>query len=335
MSLLVTPGQLALRSELYHQLGALLTAGIPLINALEALHKNPPSRGFRQPVAVLLARLKQGTTFTEAMQATGRWIPAFDVALLSAGESSGRLEACFNLLAEYYRERAELARRVISDLGYPLLVLHVAILVFPVGLLTKLVWDFDIWPFLIQKLFVLGPLYGGVIALLYACQGRHGERWRSGIEAALHWVPILGKARRELALARMTSALEALLNAGVDVFDAWEMAAAASGSPALKRAVFAWRPQLENGRTPSEVLNETNEFPELFANLYYSGEISGQHDDALRRIHDYYQESSTRRFRALAEWTPRLIYFGIMFLIAWQIISFWTNYYGGMMRAIE
>ena len=45
--------------------------------------------------------------------------PPFDIALVQAGEHSGRLDAVFKLLAAYYNDRAALLRQMISDLAYP------------------------------------------------------------------------------------------------------------------------------------------------------------------------------------------------------------------------
>ena len=124
-------------------------------------------------------------------------------------------------------------------------------------------------------------------------------------------VPSRCLARRAIPwrLSRLAAALEALLNAGVTIIQAWEMAATASGSPAILKAVLAWKPQVEAGQTPSEAVNASSQFPELFANLYHSGEISGQLDDSLRRLRDYYQEEGTRKLHLLAQWVPRFIYF--------------------------
>mgnify|MGYP001616869486 CR=1 FL=1 len=147
---------------------------------------------------------------------------------------------------------------------------------------------------------------------------------------------MLGAARRHLALARLSAALEALLNAGVSKINAWELAAAASGSPALRRAVLAWRPRLEeDGQPPSEVLSECTEFPEMFANQYHTGEISGTLDDTLRRLQRYYQEEGSRKLQMLSEWAPRLVYMAIMIVIAHQVVSFWVGYYNGILNAFE
>src|SRR5204863_6974984 len=120
-------------------------------------------------------------------------------------------------------------------------------------------------------------------------QSRHGESWRACIEYFLQPIPLLGKGRRCLAISRLAGALEALLSAGVTIIEAWELAATACGSPALRRTVIGWRPLVDGGQTPAEVVNTSNRFPELFANQYMSGEISRKLDETLRRLHQYYQ----------------------------------------------
>ena len=335
MSLIVTPGQLTHRAELYHQLGSLMNAGVGLIQALEMICRSPPSRSFREPLTRLIASLTEGATLAESMLRLGRWLPAFDLALVQAAEQSGRLPESFRLLAGYYNERAQLARRVLADLAYPLFILHFAICIFPVSGLVNLVTHFDVFGFLRSKFIVLAPAYAAVILLLVAGQGQRGEAWRANVERLLRWVPVLGPARRHLALARLSAALEALISAGVSIFDSWELAAAASGSPALRRAVHGWYRALRAGETPAELLARTGEFPELFANLYHTGEISGQLDDSLRRLHHHYQEEGSRKLHLFAQWVPRLIYLAILLAVAWQIISFWAGYYNNLFQQIN
>ena len=69
--------------------------------------------------------------------------------------------------------------------------------------------------------------------------------------------------------------------------------------------------------------------------MYHTGEISGQLDETLERLHKYYQEEATRKLRALASWTPKLIYFGIVLMVAWQVISFYSNYFGMIKDAVN
>lgn len=325
MPLILTPGHLASRAEFYHQIAQLVSAGSSLISALEHLERAPPVRSFRQPIGRILEQLNQGATFSESLRALGRWMPRFDVALLEAGEQSGRLDACCRLLAGYYEERARAARQLIQNLLYPAVLLHFAVFVLP---FPQLFLTGDVAAYLRQTLGCLLPIYALVLLLIYAGQARHGETWRSVTEAVLRCVPVLGTARRALALSRLSAALGALLNAGVPIIHAWELAADASGSPALRRAVLSWRSRLEAGQTPAELVRASRAFPELFANFYHTGEISGTLDEVLRRMHELYREEGARKLQALTQWVPRLVYFVIVVLIALRIVQFWLGYFG-------
>jgi type IV pilus assembly protein PilC len=328
MSFIVTPRQLVRRAELYHQLAQLTAAGISLLRALEQLKRNPPDRSFRGPIQQLLNEITQGRPFSEALRTTSGWLPEFDVALIEAGELSGRLDAAFRLLAGYYNDSARVTKQVISQLLYPIALVHLAALVFVI-ILPFAASQFQANLFLLagQALLLLAPFYILTGLMLYASQNKRGEYWRARIESLINFIPLLGAARRHLALSRLAVALEALLSAGVNIIEAWDIAAAASGSPALRRAVAIWKPQVVAGRTPSEVVSECPQFPALFANFYSSGEVSGQLDDSLRHLHRYYGDEGTRQLNAFAQWLPRLIYLVVAAVIAYKIIQFWTGYF--------
>ena len=305
-------------------MGQLTSAGLGLIRALEQLKRNPPARSYREPLERLLKRLAEGYTLTEALRSMGQWLPAFDIALLQAGEQSGRLETCFRLLADYYNERARLARQMIADLAYPAFLFHFAIFILP---FAQFFASGNWRRYFGQTFGVLIPIYAFVALMIYAAQSRHGEKWRGWFESVLDPIPVLGTARHYLALARLAAALEALLSAGVMIIEAWDLAATASGSPALRRAVATWRPDVVAGQTPAEAVSLCRRFPELFANQYATGEVSGQLDDTLRRLHRYYQEEGSRKLHAVAQWTPRAIYLGIVLMIAYRVVQFWTGYF--------
>ena len=105
------------------------------------------------------------------------------------------------------------------------------------------------------------------------------------------------------------------------------MAATACGSPAIQRAVDAWKPEVVGGKTPSEVVSRSHQFPELFANLYYSGEVSGGLDESLQRLHKYYQEEGRRKLRLLARWFPQFVYLVVAGIVAFKVITFYTGYF--------
>ena len=230
MPLIVTPRQFTQRAEFYHQLAQCTSAGIGVIQALQQIKASPPARSFQEPLQRLLDELAKGATLAESLQQLG-WLPAFDVALVEAGERSGRLDACFRLLADYYNDRATIARQVIADLIYPVGLFHLAIFIFP---FAQFFLSGNLLAYVAKTFGVLIPIYILAGLAIYATQGKHGEKWRARIESLLRRIPILGTARHYLALSRLAAALEALTSAGVNIFAAWDLAAAASGSPALR-----------------------------------------------------------------------------------------------------
>jgi type II secretory pathway component PulF len=327
MPIILAPGQFTQRAVFYHQFAQLTSAGIGVVQTLEQIRRSPPSSSFRKPLQHCLDGLAEGRTLSESLQ-YGGWLPVFDTALIEAGERSGRLDGCFRLLADYYNDCARLTKMVISQLIYPVLLIHFAIFIFLIvlpfahsGFNASLPWLF------IRAALVLAPLYGAVALGIYAVQSKHGEHWRARIESLLRPLPLLGKARHYLALARLAAALEALISAGVNIVDAWTLAATASGSPAFRRAVAEWKSDLAAGRTPAELVRDCPLFPETFANLYASGEVSGKLDETLRRLYTYYQEEGTLKLQTFATWTPRLIYILVVLIIAYEIIQFYTGYF--------
>lgn len=322
----LTPGQLSQRANLYFQLASLISAGVPIIQAIEMVQRTAP-RGHRQQLETIVNRLQQGATFGEAIKATGKWLPAFDIALFSAGEHSGRIDATLRSLGNYYQERATMLRRILSGMAYPIFILHMAIFIFPTRLMTGLFLNGGVDAFLQHKLTILVPLYLLIAVLIVAFQGSRGEIWRGLMERVTRAIPLLGSGRRALALSRLSAALEALLSAGVPIISAWEIAAEASGSNQIRQTVQTAVPRMEAGVTPAETVRQSGTFPELFQNLYASGEVSGQLDSTLQRLHVHYQEEATQKFENLANWTPKLLFLVVAILIGYQVVSFYSNYF--------
>lgn len=336
MALIVTPGQLAKRAEFYFQLSAMIRAGLPVIKALENLERKPPGMGYAKPIRKILDHLQQGNSFSSALELVGNWMSPFDKALLDAGEKSGRLDECFKMLADYYEATTKRIRQVIGRMMYPVGLLHFALLIFPLDKLKGLVLDGNVNAFLMQKLGTFIPAYLLCFGFLVLLQSKRFSFWRSTLEFILGLVPFIGGARKAVALGRLTSALEALINAGVNIIDSWEMAAEASGSPRIERAVGKWRPHIESGaQTPGDMLQATNVFPDVFASIYKTGELSGQLDDALVRLREYFHQESERKMDVFTKALITLVVVGVMLTIGYFIISFYSEHFKGIGKALE
>ena len=340
MSFLVTPAELARRAELYNQLSAMITAGVPLIKALEMTASSGSVRGSRKTIRGLIENLQAGHTFTDSMKRVQGWMSEFDIALLSVGEQSGRLDISFKQLSNYYQTRAEIIRETISGLFTTIMTVHVLLLVFPPMLLGQFVargilgGDYSqCLPFILEKVLAFGILYGAVFFLIFACQGKRGEKWRLMVESIFQLIPFLRTAQKYLVLSRLSTALDALTNAGVDVPKSWELAAAAAGSPHLNREISEWKPKIEGGMTPGDLVAQNRYFPEIFTNLYLTGEMSGKLDETLQRLHVYFQDEGFRVLRIFTRILNSTIYGIVAFAVAYYVITFWVHYYAAAMNA--
>jgi type II secretory pathway component PulF len=352
---MVTPGQLKRRAELYHQLGASIAAGLSLIKALQMASTNRSLHSSQKTILRLIEFLQEGHTLSDSLQLVqGRSpgmeislhqsgvkslsIPEFDVAMLSVGEETGRLDLIFKQLAEYYATKAQIIRDTISGLIVTVMTLNVFLLVFPLRYLTSFVIGImnndysQCAPFIIEKIIAFGSLYGTIFFFIFACQGTRGESWRLMVESITQCIPMLRTAIKYLALSRLAASLESLTNAGVPVMKSWDLAARTSGSPHLGRQIQAWLPQLESGLTPADMTTQIRYFPEMFANLYRTGEISGKIDETLIRLRDYYQEEGFRTLRLFTRIMNGTIYGLLVLLVAYNVISFYMHLYGGMLQ---
>ena len=334
MALILTPQRLDQFSEFYHQLGAMLASGITLLQALELIRNAPPAASFRSPLNRVITELQSGATFSEALAAQRGWLPELDVALIAAGEQSGRLDACCQRLAAYYKDRARLARSVLADLAYPAFLLLLVLLIFPPGALANLVWRGEVAAYVMSKLQVLLVVALAQGLLLALSRTGQAPRFRAVWEDLLHAIPVFGRARRSMALARLSLALEALLNAGVNALEAWPLAAATSGSPALEQATARARERMVAGETPGEAIAQEPVFPDRFTSLYRSGELSGRLDQSLAYLHADFADEAARLYKRLAEWTPRLVFLLVALLVGWFIVRFWLNYFGAAINQI-
>jgi len=336
---IATPGRLKRRSEFYHQLASLSRAGLGTTESLENIS---PRSGFeRRQIREVIDNLRSGATLEETIAEREAWLPAFDRMMIGAGEKSGRLEDVFHSLSTHYEERAQLFSSVLWRLAYPVFLLHVASLVLGIISITQSILTEKLGDGPAQEWSITGKfmpillfwlvIYAVAIWIIFACQGSRGLAMRSMVEQFTSRIPVFGRALKELSLARLTSSLQVLLDAGVDFREAWSTAALASGSPRMQRRVKGWLPQLDSGLLPSEIISKQPEFPSVFRDLYRTGEISGQLDDSLKRLSRHYQEEGANRLKRAAAGATGIVYGAVVLIVAFVVISFWAGYYGQLL----
>jgi type IV pilus assembly protein PilC len=119
------------------------------------------------------------------------------------------------------------------------------------------------------------------IAVLLRLLGRHSEHARQWLDALRLHFPGLGHIYHLSITARFCRTLSLLLRAHTPLLDALELAAAASGSASLARAVAQAAVPIANGDPVATALRHTGFFGFVVCWLAATGEQHGRLDQAL------------------------------------------------------
>lgn len=325
--------QLSLREKagLYDHLGRLIRSGITFPVAVEKLAAT--SRGnVRRCLKGLKDGVDRGETIAEAFNALRPAVGEMECSTLSALERTGRLEHGLAQLGRYFQAFATARREILQRSAYPLVVLHIGILLLNVPLL----FTDAAGQYLKSTGLLLAALYGAVaiIALLLPLVRDAGTA-SPVVDRILRFIPIIGPMRRSFALARFIGVYDLQLDAGVNVIDGLLAAARASRSAAIRRAVQSAIPELRDGSQVGPLLARSGVFPEETMRAIQIAEDTGELDVVLEQLAVEHQGEGLRRLGVFSEWLPRLVYLGVVVFVAWQVISGYRNYLEGVMRQFD
>ena len=103
-------------------------------------------------------------------------------------------------------------------------------------------------------------------------------------------LPVLGMLMRKIAVARFTRTLGTLISSGVPILEGLDITAKTSGNAVVERALQKVRKALEEGKSLTEPLKESNVFPGMVTQMIAVGEQTGAMDAMLQKIADFYEE---------------------------------------------
>ena len=212
------------RIRFYQQLGVLMRAGVPIRASLTRLKERIPAK----EVAVLAEKLNAGERIGDAF-AAARFSP-FEFHLVTAGEQSGHLDTIFEHLSDFWSRELQMRQAMVRPLYYPLVILHLAIIVWSVvdyvttGSMPGVVTNF------IMRMAVFYA--AGIVIYTFVRASWSSESFRR----FWLWVPFIGGALRTAYAYRWITALKLEFIAGITlsraIGDAWR----ASGYHRQRRA---------------------------------------------------------------------------------------------------
>ena len=298
----VSTSELAIATR---QLSTLVGAGLPLVNALQALADQTESKALQRIVVNVRERVQEGTALAKAFSSYPKAFPRLYVNLVASGEASGTLDAVLENLADHLESQMALRRKVTSAMFYPILMLFVCsavIVALLVLVVPKIVAIFERqnltlpWP----TRFVIGLsdffisywpvviILSIILVFLLRWYYRQDEG-RSLIDRTLLKLPVIGKLYTKIATARVGRTLSTLLSSGVQLLAALDIAKNVVSNIHVINAVDKARDGVREGKSLAKELSKSGIFPQMVCHMIAVGETSGELEQMLGRAAKAYE----------------------------------------------
>ena len=296
-------------SNLSRQLSAFLKAGVPVIDAMDAIAQETKSKELRAMLQEMVTQLRAGDPFSDAVSSHARHFPSYYPGIVRSAELSGRLDVVLEQLAEYIDRDLQTRRRVKSALTYPAVigVMSVITVIILVGfVLPKFKVFFESFdaklPLTTRSLLALGDFVetsgwmvavGGVVALVLLVLFVRSERGHRTKDRLLLRIPVLRDVVRGAVVERFCRILSAMVEAGVPISAAMTAAIQSTDNRVFSGALVKASGEMLEGRGLAQPIAESRLFPGTVTQMIRVGEETGTLDRQLEVAAEYYEKELT------------------------------------------
>lgn len=308
------------------QLSSLLTAGLPLVQSLEALQDQTENQVFRVVIRDVRMEISAGNSFSHAIKKYPNTFNSLFISMVEAGEASGALAEILGKVALYFEASVKLTKKVKSAMTYPIAVIGLAValvnvlLIFVIPVFAEMFADFgaklptptqmliDTSAFLKNNFLYLAGVAG--VAYFLLVKFIKTPKGREAKDRFLLRAPIIGPLVHKIALSRFCRTYATLLRSGVPILRTLEIVSAASNRVQIENACDSISKHVSQGGQVSEVLAADPYFPPIMKHMVKAGESTGNVDGMMTKVADFYDtetEATVASLTSLIE--PMLIVF--------------------------
>jgi general secretion pathway protein F len=295
------------------ELLALLRSGISLVEALETLVEKESRASAGSVLGGLLEKLREGQSFSSALQTFPEAFPALYVATVRASERTGSLPEALARFVAYQTQLDSVKKHLVSASIYPVILIVVGGLV-SLFLLGYVVPRFshiyeDIGgnlPWLTRVLMAWGSfveargalLLGGIMATVGGLVfWLRQPSARQLIARQIMRFPTIGERVRVYQLTRFYRTMGMLLSGGTPVTQAISMVSGLLDQELRQRLEGALK-RIREGKPISVSLDAQSLTTPVALRMLRVGERTGQMGDMMERIAAFHEEE-------LARWVER------------------------------
>jgi type IV pilus assembly protein PilC len=288
------------------QLATLLGSGIAILQSLEVLSQGVRETTLTKACKMIINSLSQGKKFADALADHPRIFDKFYINMVTAAEKSGQLDTVLNRLAVYIEKSVKIQGKIKGALMYPAIIVFVALAVIAAIMIfvipkfqtlftsakqelpaiTQMVVKLS--DFFVHYWWAVGVgIVGGIFALKEYYQTSSG---REQIDAILLRTPIFGALIQKGAIAKFTRTLSTLLSSGVGIIESLEISSKVVGNTQIERAILRARDSISEGKTIVAPLSKEKFIPQMVQQMISVGEQTGNLDQMLGKIADFYED---------------------------------------------
>ena len=315
----------------------LLKSGVSFIKGLEIILNSIKRGTLKEVLARADTDIKNGIQISDAFSSNQIPFQKIYSASLLAGERSGHLENILERFNIYLEKVANLRRKVISSLSYPVILFVVMIamvliiLVYAIPKFTSFYEDFDadlpkltqffvsIGTFLKQNALLIVMIFLGIymgIKLL--------ERMNPKIiifDRIKLKIPFIGNIIVENAITVFSRTLAILVSGGIPVPEATQIAVETFSNKYFIAQVKDIPEKIREGNLLSDVLAEVKFMPAVLVEVIRVGETSGNLVDVLNENADSFENSIDAKVNSLISMIEPILIVCMGVVIAFMLVS--------------
>lgn len=300
------------------ELSALLGAGLPLDRSLNVLSDISESSGMRDIIQAILKAIREGSSFSEALQRQPEVFPRIYVNMVRAGESGGVLDVILDKLNEFLETTQELKDSVLSAMIYPTILSitgGMSIIVLLTFVLPKFSGIFQevgtALPLPTQVLLAVSAglkSYWWIALCLTAIVWITLRKWTKTPQGRYGWdsikLKLMGDLITKLETARFCRTLGTLIKSGVPLLQALNNTKDIIGNQVIASSINSVFQGIKEGKGIAGPLAQAAVLPPLAMSMIKVGEETGQLDVMLLKVATTYEKGlriSIKRFMGFIE----------------------------------
>lgn len=305
------------------QISTMITAGLTLVESLKILSQQIKKASLLKLITQIQEEVQGGKPFADTLEKYPHVFPPIYLALVRAGEASGKLDVILGRLADSLEKSRDFKGKVKGTLVYPaivvtgMVVVTIIVMTVVVPRLSGLYKEFGVDLPLPTKILITMSnfithqwwmmiiiIVGAVFFYLRFSRSSFGQRMLATITLN---VPIFGPLIKEATLVEITRTLSLLIEGGIPILTSLDIARDATSNLLYKEAFVSARKKVEKGYPLSDPFNENKLFPTILGQMVSVGEQTGKLGDSLYKLSRYFETEADNAVRSLTTMIEPLI----------------------------